>query len=111
MDGAGTVANSQCTVTLSASSADGEWQHSHAGAERGFASSFGGNKVVYTAARDVSQKKSGWQTMGVRGVPPLPTTFPKPVGMSPSSGSHLNQTITFTYQDQSARPTSKPYGR
>ena len=39
--------------------------------------------------------------MGVHGVPPLPSTFPNPVGMSPSSGNTLSQAITFTYQDQS----------
>ena len=67
-----------------------------------FSASFAGNKVVYAAARDLSENNSGWQTMGVHGVPPLPTTFPNPVGMSPSSGNTLSQTITFTYQDQTA---------
>ena len=101
MDGTGTVGNSQCTVTLAGSSAVGSGNTLTLVLSLNFAASFAGNKVVYTAARDVSQNNSGWQTMGVHGVPPLPSTFPNPVGLSPSWGNTLTQTITFTYRDQS----------
>jgi len=57
--------------------------------------------VIYMAARDAGGN-SGWQTMGAAGVPPLPSTFPNPTGMSPSSGNTLPTTITFTCQDQAA---------
>ena len=100
MDGAGTLSNSQCTVTLNGSSASDTGNLFTLALNLTFTSSFGGNKVVYAAARDIAQDKSGWQTMGVHGVPPLPSTFPNPVSMSPSSGSSLAATITFTYQDQ-----------
>ena len=102
MDGTGTVANSQCTVTLAGSSATGTGNTLTLVLNLTFSASFAGSKVVYTAARDVSQNNSGWQTMGVHAVPPLPSTFPNAVGMNPSSGNTLTQTITFTYQDQSA---------
>jgi hypothetical protein len=102
MDGNGSVGNSQCMVTLAGTSATGNGNTLTLALNLSFSSSFAGNKVVYAAARDLSQRNSGWQTMGVRGVPPLPTAFPKPVGLNPPSGTTLNQTITFTYQDQSA---------
>jgi hypothetical protein len=102
MDGNGTVANSQCTVTLAGSSATGTGNTFTLALNLSFPASFAGNKVVYTAAGDLSGNNSGWWTMGVHGVPPLPATFPNPVGMGPSSGNTLTQTITFTYQDQSA---------
>lgn len=64
-----------------------------------FSSAFSGNRVVYLAARDPQGDNTGWLTMGVRGVPPLPATFPNPVSMSPPSGTASNSTITFTCQD------------
>jgi len=67
-----------------------------------FAASFGGNKVVYAAARDLAQGNSGWQVAGVQGVPPLPAMFPNPMGMSPAAGSSPAAAISFTYQDQSS---------
>ena len=41
-------------------------------------------------------------TIGVHGVPPLPTAFPNPVGMSPASGSVNNSLLTWTSQDAAA---------
>jgi hypothetical protein len=58
------------------------------------------DRVIYAAARDLSGNNSGWQTMGVHAVPPIPSSFKNAVGMRPSSGSEVSQTITFTYQDQ-----------
>ncbi|HEY2015787.1 MAG TPA: hypothetical protein VGH38_19930 [Bryobacteraceae bacterium] len=100
MDGTGTIGNSQCTVTLAGSSASGSGNTLTLSLSLSFAPSFAGNRVIYAAARDVLQGNSGWQTMGVHGVPPLPATYPNATGMSPSSGSASTQTISFTYQDQ-----------
>jgi hypothetical protein len=102
MDGTGTLGNSQCTVSLAGSSATGNGNTLTLSLDVSFASSFAGNRVVYTAARDLSRNNSGWRTMGVYGVRPLPSAFPRPVGLTPSWGNSLSQTITFTYQDQSA---------
>ena len=100
MDGTGTVFNSQCTVGLAGSSATGTGNTLTLALSVTFAPSFAGNKVVYAAARDMAQNNSGWQTIGVHGVPPLPATFPNPIGMIPSSGSSLSSAIAFSYQDQ-----------
>jgi len=102
MNGSGTVGNSQCSVNLNGSSAAGTGTQFTLQLNMTFLSSFGGNKVIYTAARDASGNNSGWSTMGVTGVPPLPSTFPNPTGMSPSSGNALTQTVTFNYQDQTS---------
>jgi len=101
MDGTGTVGNSQCTVPLAGSSATGSGNTFTLVLNLSFSASFAGNKVIYTAARDFDGDNSGWQTMGVHAVPPLPSTSPNPIGMSPSSGNTSSQIITFTYQDQS----------
>jgi len=102
MDGTGAVSNSQCTVDLTGSLAAGNGNTFTLTLALEFSASFGGNKVVYAASSDLSGTNSGWQTMGAVGVPPLPSTFPNPIGMNPSSGNTLTQTVTFSFQDQSA---------
>ncbi|SPF36384.1 exported hypothetical protein [Candidatus Sulfopaludibacter sp. SbA4] len=102
MDGTGSVGNSQCTVALGGSSATGSGSTLTLVLNLSFAASFVGNKVVYTAARDLAGNNSGWQTMGMHAVTPLPATFPNAVSMSPAWGNSLTQTIAFTYQDQSS---------
>jgi hypothetical protein len=64
-----------------------------------FSAAFSGNKVVYAAARDPQGNNTGWVVMGVRGVPPLLTTFPIPVSMSPAASTTSSELLTFTYQD------------
>jgi len=102
MDGTGTVGNSQCTVALAGSLATGNGNTFTLVLNLSFSASFTGHKVVYAAACDLDGNNSGWQTMGVHAVPPLPATFPNPTGLSPSWGNTLAQTITFSYQDQSS---------
>jgi hypothetical protein len=101
LNGSGFTSNSQCTISGAGSSASGDGNNLTLTLNVSFASSFGGNKVVYLAARD-AVSNSGWQTMGVQGVPPLPATLPSPVGMNPTSGNSANATLTFTYQDASS---------
>ena len=101
LNGSGSAGNSQCTVLGAGSSATGTGNTLTLTLNLNFNTSFAGNKVVYMAARDAANN-SGWQTMGAVGIPPLPSTFPNPVGMNPSSGNGLTSTITFTYQDQTA---------
>jgi len=59
-----------------------------------FTSGFGGNRAIYMAARDAGGN-SGWQTMDAAGVPPLPSTFPNPTGMSPGN-THAATNIVLT---------------
>lgn len=102
LNGVGSVANSQCTVFSTGSSAVGSGNILTITLNMNFSTAFGGNKVVYMAARDLAGNNPGWQTMGVLGVPPLPSTFPNPVSVSPSSGSTSSPVLTFTYQDSSS---------
>ena len=102
LNGSGSVSNSQCTVLGSGSSATGSGNNLTLTLNMSFTSAFGGNKVIYLAARDTLQNNSGWQTMGVLGVPPLPTAFPSPVSMTPSASSTSNPTLAFTFQDVSS---------
>ncbi len=102
LNGAGGTGNSQCAIAGAGSSASGSGNVLTLTLSVTFNGSFGGNKVVYMAARDPQGNNTGWNLIGVHAVPPLPSTFPTPVGMSPSSGNTLTQTIAFTWRDQSA---------
>ena len=101
LNGTGSTANQQCSVTSAGSSASGSGTALTLTLNVSFSSAFGGNKVVYMAARDSMGGNSGWQTMAVHGVPPLPAAFPSSIGMSPSSGTTAAAALTFTYQDAS----------
>ena len=102
LSGSGSVGNSQCTINGVGSSAVASGNTLTLTLNMSFSTAFGGNKVVYLAARDTAFSNTGWQTLGAHGVPPLPATFPLPAGMNPSSGSTANPTLTFTFQDASA---------
>ena len=101
LDGsAGSVGNSQCTVNRIGSSATSTAAGLTLTLSIAFNASFGGNKVIYAAARDKVGSNSGWVSLGMHSVPPLAAAFPKALGVSPSSGSTNNGLLTFTYQDQ-----------
>ena len=95
----GNASNSQCTINGAGSSAVGNGTLLTLTMNITFNASFAGNKVVYAAAGDKASNNSGWQTMGVYGVPPLPSSYPSPVGLFPASGSTSPTTITLVYQD------------
>ena len=98
LNGSGTVSNSQCSVAGAGSSSSGSGNTLTLNLNLSFSSSFAGDHVVYAAARSQTLN-SGWQTMGVLGVPPLPSILPNAISMSPPSGSSANATIAFTYAD------------
>jgi len=102
LGGPGTVGNSQCSVSGSGSSAVGSGNILSLTLNMTFSNAFGGNRVIYAAARDPQGDNTGWVIMGVHGVPPLPATFPTPIAISPSSGMASNAIQTFTYQDASS---------
>jgi hypothetical protein len=93
-----TLSNSQCSVSNGLSPVSQGSYDVAFDLKFTFSPSFSGNKIIYAAAGDEAGN-TGWQTMGVVGIPPLATTFPNPVGMTPSSGTTTNATLTFTYQD------------
>ena len=98
LNGSGSLSNGQCTINVLGSSAVTSGTGLTLTLNLSFASTFGGNKIIYMAARE-GINNSGWQTMGVHGVPPLPSTLPLPVGMNPPSGSASKTTLSFTFQD------------
>ena len=93
LNGSGRVSNSQCAVFGSGSSVAGSGNNLTLTLNMSFTSSFAGNKVVYLAAGDTAQNNSGWQTMGVLSVPPLPSTFPRSVSMTPSYAQAAHSTL------------------
>ena len=99
LNGSAAVSNSQCTIFGTGSSATTSGGTLTLTLNMSFTAAFAGNKVIYLAARDSVANNTGWLTMGVRGVPPLPSTFPNPVSMTPPSGSASLATIGFSYQD------------
>ena len=97
--GSGSAANSQCAVYGAGSTVATSGNAMTLVLNIGFSSAFNGNKVLYLAAGDSVQKSTGWQTMGVVAVPPIATTYPAPVSMTPPAGTATNAILTFTYQD------------
>ena len=100
LTGSGSVSNSQCTINGAGSSAVGSGTLLTLTLNMTFKPAFGGNKVIYMAARDMLANNSGWSTIGVHSVPPLPSTFPQSTGMNPASGSTSTAVLSFIYQDQ-----------
>ena len=101
LNGSGAVGNSQCTVTGAGSFASGSGNTLTLTLNVSFNAAFGGNKLLYLAARDSIDNNSGWQTLGVHGVPPVSSTFPVSVSMNPPAGTSSSSVLTYTYQDQS----------
>lgn len=65
LGGSGSIANSQCTVSSSGSSASGSGNNFKLTLNISFSAGFSGNRVVYVAARDATDvNNSGWQSMG-----------------------------------------------
>ena len=64
LSGSGTVANSQCTIHAAGSSVTHSGNTLTLTLHLSFSSSFAGNKLIYTAARDTGSGTSGWQPMG-----------------------------------------------
>jgi len=102
LNGSGSVSNSQCTVNGAGSSASGSGGILTLNLNLSFSPSFGGNKVVYLAARDLAQHNTGWQPLGTWSVPGAPVTSPAVGGVSPARGSSSRgsvQTFSFTFTD------------
>jgi len=65
MAGAGSVGNSQCTVTWGTGAVSGSGSNLALTLNIAFAASFAGNRTLYLATRDVNEANStDWQSMG-----------------------------------------------
>jgi hypothetical protein len=95
----GTLSNSQCQVTPGL--ALGSGNNFSLTLNITWLTAFAGDKVVYLAARDVSQNNSGWQALGVWRVPGGVQTLTTAVtGMSPQlDPSNGPNVIRFTFSD------------
>jgi len=99
LNGSGAVTNSQCAVNTSGSSVDGNTQFLNLNLNLSFTPGFAGNKVVYTAARNVAGDGYGWEVMGVWNVPGGPAASVAPAAFTPLSSSNSGYTFTFTFSD------------
>ncbi|HYW47284.1 MAG TPA: PPC domain-containing protein [Bryobacteraceae bacterium] len=97
--GPGSVSNSQCTVAGASSTAAGSGNVLTVTLNMVFGAGFGGNKVVYMAARDLEGDNSGWQALGTWNVPGTTPTGPWVSGMNPAHSNNLTQSYTFTFTD------------
>ena len=97
----GSVGNGQCKIYGQGSSAVVSGNVLTLTLNMIFSDSFSGNRVVYLAARD-SVSNTGWKTMGVYRSTTTLFSFPNPSGVSPSSGTTANPTLSVTYQDSSS---------
>jgi hypothetical protein len=101
LDNAGSIGNSQCTVTWSRSAVSQSGTNLSLSLNIAFSAAFAGNKVIYMAARNVMETNSGWVPLGVAQVASdTQTTSTSVVGMSPFRGSGQGPaTFTFTFSD------------
>jgi len=90
------IQNAQCAVTLV--SAQGSGNDLVLTMNITFKPGFGGNKVVYVAARDASQGNTDWQGLGVWQVPSSAGTIAV-AGLSPARGAGNGKQFVLTVTD------------
>ncbi len=95
----GSVSNSQCTIFSAGSSVSSTNTELTLTLNIAFSSAFSGNRVIYLAARSVTEQNSGWQPQGVSALPEPTPPFPRANTLSPTTGSVANPTLTATFFD------------
>jgi probable HAF family extracellular repeat protein len=94
--GSGSLANSQCTLNLAASSVTLGGTNLKMVLAITFSPSFAGLKQIYLLATDAGGANTGWQTRGTWTVPPA---GPAPISVSPTAGAGLTWPFTLHYSD------------
>ncbi len=99
LPGVQTIQNSQCSISGAGSSVSMSGNQVTLTLAVAFKSSFAGNHVIYTAARNVAGFNSGWQGLGTWSVPGGAVAGPGVGAVSParSTQSTLNLQVTFTH--------------
>jgi M6 family metalloprotease-like protein len=97
--GAGSVANSQCSVNASGTSVAVDGNTLTLTVPLTFSSAFGGSKVIYLAARDVAEANSGWTPAGVWRVPGAAATSPAVVTAGLPKLTAASATVALTFSD------------
>ncbi|MEZ5398579.1 MAG: hypothetical protein R2729_02855 [Bryobacteraceae bacterium] len=67
--GSGTIGNSQCSIDAAGSSVVAGGDNLTLSLHLSFSESFGGDRIIYAAARDDSGNNSGWQPVGTMALP------------------------------------------
>ncbi len=96
--GTGSVENSQCSIFASGSSATGSGTTLTLRLNISFKSRFGGNRVVYAAARSIDEVNSGWRTVGVAAVPQSVVSYPRVAAMLPAAVSGEAATVSVDFR-------------
>ncbi len=96
--GAGTLANSQCSVSGAGLSSSASGNNLTVTFPLSFSGAFAGSRNVYLLAVDSGGLNSNWSLKGTWVVPAANVT-PVPVSLSPGSGSGSSQVFTATYSD------------
>jgi hypothetical protein len=92
------IQNSQCAVTLTSAVGGGNTLTLTLGFT--FSASFGGSKILYTAAGDTGTNNSGWVPLGVWQVPGAAALTTSVVSMTPADGTGVGPTAyTFRFSD------------
>ncbi|MCX6602144.1 MAG: hypothetical protein NTV52_00925, partial [Acidobacteria bacterium] len=95
----GSVSNSQCTIYSAGSSVSATNTELTLTLNIAFSSAFSGNRVIYLAARSVTEQNSGWQSQGVSALPETTPPFPRSGVLSPTVGTTAAATLTATFVD------------
>ena len=95
----GSVSNSQCTIFSAGSSVSTTNTELTLTLNISFAAAFSGNRVIFLAARSVTEQNSGWQPQGVSALPETAPPFPRSGTLSPTVGSVASPTLTATFLD------------
>ena len=105
--GSGVLSNSQCSVDGTKTSIQSYGTQANLNIGLTFMASFGGNKIIYFAARDKEGLNSGWITSGVWNVPAA-ATFPSVVGGSGNNNNGSPTNISITYRDALSNTNLSP---
>ncbi|HYW45293.1 MAG TPA: hypothetical protein VE959_20695 [Bryobacteraceae bacterium] len=98
LNAAGTLANSQCTVSWGAAPVTRSGTSLALALNLASSAAFAGNKVIYMAARTTAEQSSGWQAMGVWRIPAQLTTTTAVESESPGRGA-ATATFSFKFSD------------
>jgi hypothetical protein len=99
--GSSSISNGQCSVSGNGSSVSSIGNTLTLTLNITFTAAFSGNKVIYMAARDVTQAyNSGWQALGVYDIPGAAPSGPYVGGVTPNRSTGTGpQTYVFTFND------------
>ncbi|MEZ5355047.1 MAG: BACON domain-containing carbohydrate-binding protein [Bryobacteraceae bacterium] len=97
--GGGSIANGQCTIHGTGSSATMSGNTLTLVLSISFSNTFWGNRILYTAARDTAGHNSGWVAKGVWTVPGVLTPSTAVTSLSPTRATTSTAALTLQFFD------------